>query len=273
MENITPVETKEVSTTVQTQALAPMTPEAATAEMQRYQAYVDALLDNSDYQDIQGKQFKKKSAWRKLGMAMNVSVDKVSEHREELPNGDFAYHFDMSATHTNGRRMPGSGSCTAYEKATWKDGKWMQYNKKTNSWYEAIPNSAHNVRSTAETRATNRAISNLVAAGEVSAEEADQEVHAAQYTQPTQAAPKSRYEAPNKPTVVDGYTCIVCNSPAQHVEGISKKGKAYKGIKCTVNNKEHFFFDSSMEYKQMVENKNNVIDVEVVQETGEDIPF
>jgi hypothetical protein len=38
-------------------------------------------------------------------------------------------------------------------------------------WEFAKPNSLHNIRSTAETRAFNRAVSNLVGGGEVSADE------------------------------------------------------------------------------------------------------
>ena len=112
----------------QTQQMAPLAElsvEEAKNRMARYQEFVTGLLDTNDYQKIQGKDFKKKSAWRKLAMAMNISVHITGERREELPNGDYAYHFDCEARHPNGRVMPGSGSCTAYEKATWKDGKWQ----------------------------------------------------------------------------------------------------------------------------------------------------
>lgn len=145
----------------QQQVLAPMTPQAAREMMLMYQEYQQSLLDDSDYQNIQGKKFKKKSAWRKFAMANNLSVRIVDERREELPNDDYAYHFVAEATHPNGRVTSGSGSCTAMEKGRL--------------------NSLHNVRSTAETRAWNRAVSNMIAAGEVSAEEVDQGHHNEQY--------------------------------------------------------------------------------------------
>ena len=189
----------------QTQQMAPLAElsvEEAKNRMARYQEFVTGLLDTNDYQKIQGKDFKKKSAWRKLAMAMNISVHITGERREELPNGDYAYHFDCEARHPNGRVMPGSGSCTAYEKATWKDGKWQmekavyisgKFSHK--EWQPAEPNSVHNVRSTAETRASNRCVSNLVAAGEVSAEEADQGDRNGQYSHPT-PPPASKPTAP-----------------------------------------------------------------------------
>lgn len=178
MENTQIIKTEDYEEMSELPTLKPLSPAEAKQMMVSYQEYVKALLDESDYQDIQGKQFKKKSAWRKLAMAGSISVQIIDERREELPNGDFAYHFNDRATHPNGRVMSGTGSCTAYEKALWKDGKWMTEKSIYESgrfvgkkWVEATPNTVHNVRSTAETRASNRAISNLIAAGEVSADE------------------------------------------------------------------------------------------------------
>lgn len=157
------------------QILRPLSPEEAKRCMDEYQQYVTALIDKNDLMMIAKKEFKKKSAFRKLAMALNLSVRIVTERREDLPNNDFAYHFVCEATHPNGRITAGSGSCTAHEKAQWKDGKWAIFNKFKKTWSEATPNSLHNVRSTAETRAWNRSVSNMIAAGEVSAEEMMQE--------------------------------------------------------------------------------------------------
>lgn len=56
--------------------------EAAKDFMNNYQELVEALLDKSDYQPIQTangiKKSKKKSAWRKLATAFNIS-DEVIE--------------------------------------------------------------------------------------------------------------------------------------------------------------------------------------------------
>lgn len=203
--------------TQQITPLAELSVEEAKHRMEHYQELVKGLLDKTDYQVINKKDFKKKSAWRKLAMAMNISVHITGERREELPNGDYAYHFDCEARHPNGRVMPGSGSCTAYEKAMWKDGKWqiekaVYANGKfvRREWQLAQPNSIHNVRSTAETRASNRCVSNLVAAGEVSAEEADQGDANDQYNHPT--PPPSQPSAPVVSVGPDEMNCPDCGS-------------------------------------------------------------
>lgn len=228
-----PKQEEKAIATQQTQQMAPLAElsvEEAKQRMARYQEFVTGLLTETDYQKIQGKDFKKKSAWRKLAMAMNISVHITGERREELPNGDFAYHFDCEARHPNGRVMPGSGSCTAYEKAMWKDGKWqvekaVYANGKfvRREWQLAQPNSIHNVRSTAETRASNRCVSNLVAAGEVSAEEADQGDPNGQYSHPTPPpAP------PSQPVVSvgpDEMACPDCGSKMYDNRYVADGGK------------------------------------------------
>ena len=218
----------------QTQQMAPLAElsvEEAKSRMARYQEFVTGLLTETDYQKIQGKDFKKKSAWRKLAMGMNISVRKIAERREELPNGDFAYHFDCEATHPNGRVMPGTGSCTAYEKATWKDGKWqiekaVYANGKfvRREWQVAEPNSIHNVRSTAETRASNRCVSNLVAAGEVSAEEADQGDKNGQYSHPT-PPPATKPSQPVVSVGPDEMACPDCGSKMYDCRYVHDGGK------------------------------------------------
>lgn len=51
----------------------------AKAFMDNYQDLVEALLDPTDYQKIGGKKFKKKSAWRKLATAFNITDEVVKE--------------------------------------------------------------------------------------------------------------------------------------------------------------------------------------------------
>lgn len=122
--------------------------------------------------EIQGRQFRKKGYWRAIAVAFNLSVELINERREirgafEDGSENFGYYVVCRATMPNGRTAIGDGSVFAIEKAR-RDvaDKWA-----------ALPPQAseHNVRSHAVTRATNRAISNLVGFGEVSAEEADQE--------------------------------------------------------------------------------------------------
>lgn len=138
---------------IQNQVLSPVNLDLVVESFQAYQLACTKLLIDSDYQMIQGKKFKKKSAWRKLATAYCISTEIREERREDLASGNFVYHFKVRAIANNGRYAEGVGSCSSDEKG--------------------LAKTEHNTRSIAETRATNRAISNLIGAGEVSAEEID----------------------------------------------------------------------------------------------------
>ena len=132
------------------EVLTPIALDKVVASFQAYQVACEKILIESDYQVIQGKMFKKKSAWRKLATAYCISTEIQDERREQI--GDhFIYHFTVRAIAMNGRYAEGVGSCSSDEKG--------------------LAKTEHNTRSIGETRATNRAISNLIGAGEVSAEE------------------------------------------------------------------------------------------------------
>jgi hypothetical protein len=161
-------------------------PEEALAAWQEYQELKKKIIDpKQDIQIIQGKEFLKKSYWRKIATFFNLSVEIVEEKKEVLNNGLMVWHFICKATAPNRRYTTGTGSCDNFEKAILKDGKYMKKGEvlkwgktqtgksypKEWAWTEAMPNSIHNVRSTAETRAYNRSVSNLVGGGEISAEE------------------------------------------------------------------------------------------------------
>lgn len=166
--------------------LPAVTPDEAKKSMEEYQNLKKSIIDEkSDVQDIAGEKFLKKSYWRKLATFFNITVD-VVEEKHEMIGGNIIWHFICKAVAPNGRSSIGSGSCDQYEKATKRGDKWMKKgevtkwgkNPKTGksfpmefNWMMAEPNSIHNTRSTAETRAFNRAVSNLVGGGEVSAEE------------------------------------------------------------------------------------------------------
>jgi len=129
-------------------------PEEAKKAWASYEALKQAVLDEkNDVQVIQGKNFLKKSYWRKIATFFNLSVEVVEERREDIGK-NVVFHFVCKAIAPNGRFAIGSGSADIFEKG--------------------YRNSYHNVRATAETRAFNRAVSNLVGGGEVSAEEVEQ---------------------------------------------------------------------------------------------------
>lgn len=122
-----------------------------------YQDLKKSIIDEKDdIQLIQGRKFLKKSYWRKLATFFNLSVEVAEERVVETPTKNVIFHFVCKATAPNGRFAVGSGSSDKFEKG--------------------YPNTLHNTRATAETRAFNRAVSNLVGGGEVSAEEVSQDV-------------------------------------------------------------------------------------------------
>ncbi|GAG81350.1 unnamed protein product, partial [marine sediment metagenome] len=100
----------------------------------------------------------KKSGWLKYALACNLNLEKIDEREidKEMPpdSGNWVtiYHFDYRAIAQTGRYAEGSGSASTDERED--SGKII-----------------HDTRSLAQTRAMNRAISNLVGGGEVSAEE------------------------------------------------------------------------------------------------------
>jgi hypothetical protein len=133
--------------------------EQALAAWKDYQELVSNVLDQNDLQKIQGKDFKKKSAWRKLATFFNLTVEELKCERFDEEDGSFSFDVVCKAIAPNGRSVIGDGSANSREKN--KEGDFEN-------------DSRHNVRSTAFTRAFNRAVSNLIGGGEVSAEEADQ---------------------------------------------------------------------------------------------------
>jgi hypothetical protein len=131
--------------------LPAMSPETAKQAMQRYQEICKAMLEPSDFQKIGEKDFKKKSAWRKLARAFDISDEIVKEQREELEKGGFLYRIHVKAMSRGGRSAIGVGVCSTRERA--------------------FAHMDHDVYAIAHTRAKNRAISDLIGSGEVSAEE------------------------------------------------------------------------------------------------------
>ncbi len=153
-----------------------------------YQELKKSFLDpNLDYQSIPmfqkgkgmvKKSFIKKSGWRKLATAFNLSIEIVKEERKEHLAMEYKHKDKITSIETieikpgfvvevtakviamNGRYMYGLGSCASNE----RDFSKLE----------------HDIRATAETRAKNRAISDLIGGGEVSAEEIEEQTKAKQ---------------------------------------------------------------------------------------------
>ena len=142
----------DVAVVEQTGSIQNFNVEDALAQWEAYQIFTEKLLDKSDYIDIKGKAFKKKSAWRKYARAFNINTEIISKDITHNDKGIVTEaEFIVRATLPDGRHCDGWGNCSRRE---------GNKNK---------PN--HDIPATAMTRATNRAIADLIGAGEVTAEE------------------------------------------------------------------------------------------------------
>lgn len=140
--------------------LMPMEATQVIEGMKAYQKLLQDLLEDSDWQGTGTDKFLKKSGWRKIARAFNLSVTRVSRTIERDVNGSpVRAEAVYRATAPNGQVQDGDGYCSVDEpRFTSAKGRTKLEN---------------DLRATATTRAKNRAISDLVGMGEVSAEEVD----------------------------------------------------------------------------------------------------
>lgn len=129
-----------------------VTAEQARMAVAAYEDLKRAIIRPDDLQRIGTRDYIKKSGWLRIARAFGLTVEPTSERFETADDGSWGYAIVVRALAPNGASMQGDGMCWSSEK---------QGNQRTR----------HNVRAHAYTRATNRAISNLVGGGEVSAEE------------------------------------------------------------------------------------------------------
>jgi hypothetical protein len=146
------------------------TTDTALREWDTYQEITQKILNETDYQTIGRTKFKKKSAWRKYMKAFKIStrvIEKkiIKDDKGRVLEADFL----VRAWAPNGTEAEGYGNCSHQERRFTK------------------PN--HDIPATAMTRAVNRAVSDIIGAGEVSAEEMEGETHT---STPAQEAPERR---------------------------------------------------------------------------------
>jgi hypothetical protein len=140
--------------------MMPFDAEEVQEAMTAYQRTVRATLSPSDWQGSPGARgsFVKKSGWRKIAKAFGLSVtrveDGVERDEEGMPVRAWAVY---RAAHPNGQTQDGDGYCSVDESRFARGGGRQKLE--------------NDLRATATTRAKNRAISDLVGMGEVSAEE------------------------------------------------------------------------------------------------------
>lgn len=138
-------------------AISTVNVDQALEEWNAYQKITELMLDETDYQQIQGRAFKKKSAWRKYARAFNITTEIIDKDIVKTDKGQVKEaSFIVRATLPTGRYADGWGNCSRQE------------------GNKAHPN--HDIPATAMTRATNRAIADLIGAGEVTAEEIQAEM-------------------------------------------------------------------------------------------------
>jgi hypothetical protein len=157
-----------------------VTPEEARAQMLAYTALVAAVIGEEDYQTFtergKTKKFKKKSAVKKLQTYFGFTVEIIGDAvRDDLGEGHFGFRVKARATSPNGRFVEALAGCATHEErfdltpndyeTGEDDPKFLRRQRKV------LARAYHDVLSTAETRATNRAAMNLIGAGEVTAEE------------------------------------------------------------------------------------------------------
>lgn len=144
--------TEETRDLVSVSPVRPLVPPEQAA--QQWKLFLDLkkkLLDKNDFQMIAGKRFHKKSCFRKLAVVFNLS-DRILEHEKtEREDGSFYWRIVVEVEAPNGRVCSGVGICDSNERK--------------------FAHVEHDVYATCHTRAKNRAISDLVAGGVVSAEE------------------------------------------------------------------------------------------------------
>jgi hypothetical protein len=150
------------------EVLMPLDPEQVVEGMRQYQRLLRDLLEPSDWQteDKDGRPlerpFLKKSGWRKIARAFNLSFERVRSEVERDEDGNpVRAEVWIRAVAPNGQYGDGDGYCSSEEKRFQsRRGKQKLEN---------------DLRTTATTRAKNRAIADLVGMGEVSAEEIEAE--------------------------------------------------------------------------------------------------
>jgi hypothetical protein len=178
-----PNETEEKKTT-EIQIINLTEAKAAMAAFQKFKS--DVLTDQDFFVMPNDKNVKhvKKSGWMKYAMALGITINVYDEHSEQIKWKGLdvlAYHFSARAIAPSGRVSEAIGSASSDEGKPWAD-------------------QIHSIRAMAQTRAVERAISNLVGGGEVGAEELDTRGGERSYPDnPQQNKPRPRFE-PNRPT-------------------------------------------------------------------------
>jgi hypothetical protein len=198
-----------------------VSPEEARIAWAEYEKLKASIVSSSDVQKIEGKDFLKKSYWRKIERFFGLKLELLKETREWLDaivtkevvtkhrkdGSTYKKEVTNVTYYPKGEAPEGVGTkvialaVSAYYRATAPSGQYADGDGHCDTLEKGTINSIHNVIATAHTRAKNRAISDLVGGGEVSAEEVMGEIYDVTPEPPRQApkpAPPSQKDASSK---------------------------------------------------------------------------
>jgi len=213
------IETLEIQTQEAPQIVKPLvSAEQAKSLWEEYEKFKQAVVKPSDIQRIQGQDFLKKSYWRKLERFFGIKLQLLKEEekfmqvllkrkKKKTPQGvkviyEVAgyYPMDFKLNPRPDEEVKITIVFSATYRATAPTGQFCDGDGHCDLWEKGYCNTYHNAKATAHTRAKNRAISDLVGGGEVSAEEVlgeyeaesmeETEVEEMSATEPTQAQKK-----------------------------------------------------------------------------------
>ena len=128
----------------------------------RHKFIKEKLIDKNDTMMIQGRNFVKKSGWRKFINAFGISIEILSMNVYEEEDEKIAV-YRVKATAPTGQFVIAEGTKTKSEYWSEKYQNWGSY-------------TLHNLKATARTRAVNIAVSDLVGYGASSYEGLPQKV-------------------------------------------------------------------------------------------------
>jgi len=173
-----------------------VTTQQAVEQWRLFEELKQSLLNDDDYATIQGKPYVKKSGFRKIAVFFGLSDSIISEDRVDREDGTFFWRIKVESRAPNGRTSIGVGICDSQERS--------------------FSHIEHDVYATAHTRSKNRAISDMVAGGLVSAEEMG--------PQPTTPSKPKKVNATvkvkNKPNEKEDHVFSTLEANGLHTEGL-----------------------------------------------------
>jgi len=146
-----PVHISTPASTVSAIVRPAVTPTEAIAAWKEFNDLKQAIISDIDRQKIGDKSFIKKSGWRKLAAFFNLTDRITEEVQTRSDDRGWSWKIKVTAIAPNGRISEGVGICSTSERK--------------------FAHIEHDTYATAHTRAKNRAISDMIAGGEVSTEE------------------------------------------------------------------------------------------------------